>query len=303
MITLRQIEIIRAIMVTGTIAGAARLLGVSAPGISRAMKYIEDSLDTRLFVREGGRFVPSPEARDVFDQINAVYKKVEDLHYAIDHLNRGQGGELKLGAVPSIANVMVPRALTRVRQRYPELLMNVDVLKIEDAIDFLLLGKGELMAMSYRLEHPALHFEPLARGKLVCIVPDQHPLAALPSISVREITCHPLIGINPNDPYGRIMATLFANNGLDYNITIQARFGTTVCALVRQNLGIAVMDAFTLADGPQPGLRVLPIVEPTVFETFIAYRAESTLSDYGRTFLTALRAEMAVISQLYGVNP
>ena len=35
MITLRQIEVIRAVMVTGTIVGAARLLNVSAPGISR----------------------------------------------------------------------------------------------------------------------------------------------------------------------------------------------------------------------------------------------------------------------------
>lgn len=48
MITLRQIEVIRAVMVTGTIVGAARLLSVSAPGISRLMKYTEDTLGFRL---------------------------------------------------------------------------------------------------------------------------------------------------------------------------------------------------------------------------------------------------------------
>ena len=41
MLTLRQIEVIRAIMVTGTIGGAARLLNVSSPGISRVMKHAE----------------------------------------------------------------------------------------------------------------------------------------------------------------------------------------------------------------------------------------------------------------------
>jgi DNA-binding transcriptional LysR family regulator len=35
MMTLRQIEVIRAVMVTGTIGGAAKLLNVAAPGISR----------------------------------------------------------------------------------------------------------------------------------------------------------------------------------------------------------------------------------------------------------------------------
>src|SRR6478609_4429323 len=44
MMTLRQIEVIRAVMVTGTIGGAARLLNVSAPGISRLVKYTEKSL-------------------------------------------------------------------------------------------------------------------------------------------------------------------------------------------------------------------------------------------------------------------
>ncbi|WP_163047451.1 LysR family transcriptional regulator, partial [Acinetobacter nosocomialis] len=41
MLTLRQIEVLRALMITGTVAGAAKLLNVSAPGISRSMKHIE----------------------------------------------------------------------------------------------------------------------------------------------------------------------------------------------------------------------------------------------------------------------
>ncbi len=41
MLTLRQIEVIRAIVVTGSVGGAARLLNVSSPGISRVMKHAE----------------------------------------------------------------------------------------------------------------------------------------------------------------------------------------------------------------------------------------------------------------------
>ena len=60
MLTLRQIEIIRAIMVTGsTVAGAARLLNVSSPGISRVMKHAEASIGIKLFNRRGGRYSPT----------------------------------------------------------------------------------------------------------------------------------------------------------------------------------------------------------------------------------------------------
>ena len=48
MMTLRQVEVIRAVMVTGTIGGAAKLLNVSAPGISRLVKYTERSLGILL---------------------------------------------------------------------------------------------------------------------------------------------------------------------------------------------------------------------------------------------------------------
>ena len=44
MLTLRQIEIIRAIMVTGTVAGAARAAQRVVAGISRAMKHAEASI-------------------------------------------------------------------------------------------------------------------------------------------------------------------------------------------------------------------------------------------------------------------
>ena len=79
MLTLRQIEVIRAIMVTGTVGGAARLLNVSSPGISRVMKHAESTLGMKLFSRRAGRYSPTREAHDIFAQINGVYEKVEDL--------------------------------------------------------------------------------------------------------------------------------------------------------------------------------------------------------------------------------
>lgn len=292
MLTLRQIEVARAVMVTGTIAGAARLLNVSAPGISRLMKYTEASLGIRLFDRRSGRLVPSDQARPLFEQINAVFDKVEDLRYVVGRTQSGVGQELQIGSVPSISHVMVPRAIERVRKTYPQLVIDIDILKIEEAIDYLLLGKGEVVAMSYRLEHPALAFEPLAGGRLYCIVPQDHALARRSAISAREIARHPLIGIDPNDPYGRILSDIFREQGITYEIAIRARFGSTVCSLVRAGLGIAVIDQFTIADGSFPGIHVLPIEEDPRFETWVAMKAGNPLSMFAVSFIQFLRQEM-----------
>lgn len=205
-LTLRQIEVIRAVMIAGTIAGAARLMNVAQPGVSRTMKHIESALGIKLFVKKAGRYVPTDEARDIFAQLQEVHRKVDDLQSSIGQLERGRGVELALGSVPSIANAMMPQAIAGLMRRYPDIRINFDILRIEEAIDYLLLGKGELVAMSYHLTHPSITFEPLSKGHLVCIAAREHPIAGRSRISAREIAEHPLIGIDPRDPYGAIMA-------------------------------------------------------------------------------------------------
>ncbi len=185
MITFRQIEVIRAVMVTGAISGAAKLLNVSAPGVSRLVKHADKALGVRFFHRKNGRFFPTPEAERAFAQINAVYRKVDDLNFILSRIGRGDLSELRIGSVPSIAQSMTPRAIERVRRPYPDLRIDVNILKIEEAIEYLLLGKGECVAMSYRFDHP---------------------------------------GIDPNDPYGRIMAEIFARHRLRLRYWDQGAF-------------------------------------------------------------------------------
>ncbi len=296
MLTLRQIEVIRAIMVTGTVGGAARLLNVSSPGISRVMKHAEVSVGVKLFNRKGGRYSPTREANAIFNQINGVYDKVEDLQFVISRIKRGASIELKISSVPSIATVMVPRAIADVRRAFPNLLIEVDILKIEDATDYLLLGKGELVVMSSKFDHPMLTNAPLARGRLKCIVPEGHPLARRARVTATEIVKYPLIGVDPNDPYGRIMAGVFSSHGLHYEVTIRARFGSTVCALVETGLGVGIIDEFTLAAGQWPKVRMLDIAEPTVFDTYVMHRRDAALSSYAAYFVAALRSHMNEVS-------
>ena len=298
MLTLRQIEVIRAIMVTGSIAGAARLLNVAAPGISRLMKYSEDSLGVRLFDRRAGRYVPTPQARHIFDLLDTVHHKIEDLQSAVDSLARGDRQELCIASVPSIANVMLPRAIAALRRRYPDLALDINILKIDEAIDYLLIGQGELVAISSRFDHPLIGFEHLASGRLLCIAPENGPLAARERITPAEMAEFPLIGIDPRDPYGAVMAAMFKDAGTEYRMNIKARFGTTVCSLVAQGLGIAIIDEFTVAHGHVPGLKKLEIDAESTFHTYAAYRSDMSLSVFADAFLQVLRREMVAASSL-----
>src|SRR5260221_3500054 len=121
MMTLRQVEVVRAVMVTGTIEGAAKLLNVSAPGISRLVKYTDKALGIRFFQRQNGRYSPTPEAQSIFEHINGVYKKVDDLTAIISKIGCASLSELRIGSMRRLYHVMLPGPMAGVRRSYPDL--------------------------------------------------------------------------------------------------------------------------------------------------------------------------------------
>lgn len=290
MLTLRQIEIIRAIMVTGTIAGAARLLNVSSPGISRLMKYTEESLGVSLFHRRHGRYVPTPEARNVFDLLDSIHRRVEDLQTAVDRLGSGEGRALAVASEPAIAHALLPAAVEEVKRRFPEIVVDIDVVRIEEAIDYLLLGRGEVVAISARFEHSIIDFVPVATGRLVCLVHEASELARADAATPAQIAREPLIFIDASGPYGRASTDLFRRNGLSYRTSVVTRFATMIGELVEAGLGVAVVDEFTAVRVAPNNCRIIEIAAETRFEAYVAFRSDTALSGYAEAFIESLRS-------------
>ncbi|MBS0126722.1 LysR substrate-binding domain-containing protein [Thetidibacter halocola] len=291
--TLRQIEVIRAVMMTGTISGAAKLLNVSAPGISRLVKHTEESLGIRLFERKAGLFVPSVEASRVFDQLREVYKGVENLQRAVGSLQQGEEVQLAFASAPSVAQFIAARVMQRVRARYAELFIDLNILKIEETLDYLLLERGEFVIMSSRIDNPAVENETLAEGRLVAIVPDRHPLAAQQTISVHDLARESLIGIDPADPYGRLLAQPFEREGLPVRHAMRGRFAQTVVSLVRHGLGVALIDEFSVAEVYMPGVTRRPLAEPSGVTIQVVRKKGRVLSGYAEYTVQQFRRELA----------
>ncbi|WP_407495913.1 LysR family transcriptional regulator [Pseudooceanicola sp. MF1-13] len=292
-ITLRQVEVIRAVMLRGTISGAAEHLGVSAPGISRLVKHTEETLGLRLFERRAGLFVPSVEAGKVFDQIREVYKGVENLQAALDSLQKGEEVQLSFASAPSVAQFIAARALRTIRARYPDLYIDLNILKIEETADYLLLERGEFVIMSSAIHNPGIQSEKLAHGRVVAILPEHHPLSEQSSVSVHDLAKEPLVGIDPSDPYGRIVSRPFREAGIDVRHTMRGRFAQTIVSLVRHGLGVALIDEFSVAEVYMPGVVRKPIVEETFIDIYAVTKKDRVLSNFAEFSIQQFRKELA----------
>lgn len=292
-ITLRQIEVIRAVMLRGTISGAAEHLGVSAPGISRLIKHTEESLGLRLFDRRAGLFVPSVEADKVFEQIREVYKGVENLQSALGSLQKGEDVHLAFASAPSVAQFVAARAIGRIRRKFPDLFIDLNILKIEEVLEYLLLERGEFVIMSSAVDNPGIENEKIAEADFVVILPEGHPLAEREVVSVHDLADQPLIGVDPEDPYGRRIARIFEKAGVPLRHSMRGRFSQTVVSLVRHGLGVAVIDAFSVSEKILPGYVRRPLKEPGAISIYASTKKGRNLSGFAEHAIAQFRRELA----------
>ena len=78
---LRQIEVFHAVYSTGTMTGAAAMLNVSQPSVSKVLAHAEQQLGYLLFDRIKGKLVPTPEAHRLFAHVATVYRDVDRLRH------------------------------------------------------------------------------------------------------------------------------------------------------------------------------------------------------------------------------
>jgi DNA-binding transcriptional LysR family regulator len=255
----RQLEVFRAIMIAKTICGAAELLHVSQPGVSRALKYIEMKLNIELFERRQNGMIPTPEAKELFEEIQPLFKRLDDLNNNINRIVRNENTYLQIGCAPSLAHYVLPVVLARAKKKLPEVIARVDTLSNEELAEYIVERRGDFALSTYDPGHPLILAEPSIIGHIQCVVPKDHPLAKRSTVSINEIAKHSIVSYYEDTLIGRVLLNRFEELDLTPKISVQVRFNDVACAMVEHGLGVGFAYDFASTESLSPNLTVLPI--------------------------------------------
>ncbi|MCJ2184405.1 LysR family transcriptional regulator [Novosphingobium sp. 1949] len=284
MLTLRQIEIFRAVMITKTVSGAARMLGTSQPGLSRMLAHMEDRLRFRLFDRTRGRLVPTQEARALFEEIEHVFKGIADLDHVVQRLAKGTDRTFRVGSSPSLGHSIVPQMLARLLRDYPELTLQFDILSVEQAGDYLALQRGDYALTVFPVDHPNVLSSRIGAGRMLCAVPADHRLAGRERITLADIRGERIQSFRSDTPHGRIIAQMYAEQGEELDVATYVRFAETAVSFVANGMGIALVDSFTAMQGHGNAVRFLEFDAPGVLPVYISRNTIAARPSIGETF-------------------
>lgn len=258
---LRHMEVFRAVMLTGSTNGAAQLLFVSQPAVSRLLTCIEQSLGLKLFIRNKGKLVPTAEAHLLFEEVGTVYEQALQVDEFARNLATRPQGALAISSSPSLAIDLLPPVVAQLRSAWPQVRLKFRTTLLSEMPQELLARKVDLAVAVLPLDHPNLRIEPLARGRMVCIAPEGHPLTAQAVVSLAEIARHPQILYSRHIPFGQLVAGAFQQAGVHWDSVVDIERAENACALVRAGVGVAIVDQFSVGTRDWPGIRRMAIRE------------------------------------------
>lgn len=109
----------------GTLAAAARRLGVNQTTVARRLAAAEAALGTRLFDRLEGTLRPTASGQKAVNRAARIEQDVDTLDHGIGGADADAAGLVRLTAVPVLANRLVIPALPQLREKYPRLQMEL----------------------------------------------------------------------------------------------------------------------------------------------------------------------------------
>jgi DNA-binding transcriptional LysR family regulator len=288
---LRHIEVFHAIMQVGTISGAAQVLHISQPAVTKVLQHAELQLGMPLFERVRGKLYPKPEAHRLFVETEKLHRDLQGIRRLAASLKGRALETVRLVSTPTIAISVLPEAMTSWRREYPETRCELGTHHTSEIVNALRLGEADLALSLQDPRHPGIVAEVLAQGVMTVIAPAgtwteeecRQPISA-------DGLVGELIGMTDNDPLGELLMASCEAQGVHpvFNTVVQTY--QIARSLVEAGAGMAVVDPFTAASASENKLQRRAWAPAIPVQLYLLTASHSPLSHVARELANSIGA-------------
>lgn len=213
----RQLALLVHLDEEGTLARAAAVAGLTQPAASKMLRQVENTLDVKLFERNARGMAPTCYGEILVRHARMALSGIGLAREEITALKSGLTGRTTVGTVLGPSTHIVPMAIARVKQRYPSLLVGMEIDPSRELVQRL--RQGHLDVVVGRVLEAGcadeLVYEPLATDEPHAIIAGaEHPLARCQGLDLEDLIDQPWI----LPPEGNLMRerlfSMFIQRGL-----------------------------------------------------------------------------------------
>jgi DNA-binding transcriptional LysR family regulator len=301
---LRHIEIFQAIRQAGSISGAAQLLHVSQPAVTKVLQHAEQQLGFALFLRVRGKLQATPEALELEREVDKVSESLQGVRRLAQSLRREPGHSLRIGATPALALSLLPAAVHQWTQRYPDIVCELSSAHSRELVQNLLMREIDVALTLQPPDHPGLKAQALASGVLVALAPSGHWTEAQVGqpMPLQALAGAPLIGLSSADPLSARLDSYLKAVEPPPRISIAVQTYSLARAMVESGAGLAVIDPFTALGASSTRTAIRPLSPPLPISLYAVTRAnEAPVHTLGALLEIFASQAQAQLDRLFAV--
>jgi DNA-binding transcriptional LysR family regulator len=278
---------------------------MAQPPLSQAIRRLEGELGVTLLHRTT-RQVALTRAGEVFrDDALRILAAVDEATARVRRFDRGIEGMLRIGLTGTASYVQLPRLARLVKQHLPDVALETHPEQLTpDQEQGLAESRLDLGVLRPPIRREGISWRPIARERLVAVLPAEHPLTAGSDLRVGELAHEGFITYPAasrsvvNDAVTR--SCLEA--GFYPHAVHDAKETSTVLALVAAGLGVAMLPE-SVAALRLDGVTVRPLTDAQTVDLALAWRTDDETAAV-RTLLTVLDEHDFFLPQdAYPQNP
>lgn len=259
----REIEIFIAVMRLGSVTAAAQALGMAQPSVSKAIALSERRLGFALFDRVRSRLVPTAEAQLIMEEAMRIEGELARFDRYLSSIRHLQTGQLRVAATPALALSLLPLVAASVRLRLPNYGFVLDMHLNHEIPGAVERGQYDLGLAVVPATDESDTLRPLRRGRMVAVLPLDHPLARASSVAWPDIDRADFIYITTDARLIALLATKVPAFTRRLSSAIETNRYTTAVNMVRNGGGVTLVDEFTLVGEDMSALAVRPFLPET----------------------------------------
>ena len=243
---------------------AAKALDMLPASLGRHIKLLEDRFETRLFLRTTRSVSLSEAGNAILEDARALVAQADLFEERMRSMRRTESAILRVGAIDSAANGLMPPLMQLMRNHHPEIEIQLIEQKTIHLLPKILSGSIDIaFCRPPDVRDPKIHFQTLFFETAVVALPDDHPLSGRPELSIQDLANAPLIVPDRRSrPHSHdLTIKLFTDAGLSARIAQVAEEKHTIVSLVAIGAGLAI--------GPRwvsriavPGIAFVPLAVP-----------------------------------------
>jgi len=288
----REIEIFRAVMLTGSTSRAAEKLEISQPAVSQAIRKLEENAGLKLFARIRGRLQPTQEATALMVDVDQHFIGMEAIAHRLRSLSELGLGKLAIAAYPAVGNLFLPRAISSFNVKQRNIQISLKVISSREVYQQVMAGQVDFGLMANEIPPSGLEHSPFLQEEGVVVMAKNHPLATRKVIHPADLAQTDFLALSPEDSSQQQLNRLMEHLGLTLQVRIETPYSLTICEMARLGLGVGLVNPIVAYDFMNTDLVIRPFSSAVMFSGLMIFRPGKPLSENAREFMRALRIEL-----------